>query len=146
MKRLLAPSFCLSLLSAAFGRAAEAPTYVKDIKPIFEKHCTSCHGEKKSKGALRLDLKDQIYGGDEDDDDGKRKKKNRKKSREPQRVDLNSPMNLEAARAALDSIRIPHDVQDMIAELAKPGTSLIISERDLSHETGKGTEFVVLTR
>jgi hypothetical protein len=49
-------------------------------------------------------------------------------------------------RAALDSIRIPQDVAERISELAKPGTSLIISEKDPSHETGKGTEFVVLTR
>ena len=56
------------LLSAAFGRAADTLTYVKDIKPIFEKHCNGCHGEKKAKGALRLDLKEHVYGGDDDDE------------------------------------------------------------------------------
>lgn len=61
-------------------------------------------------------------------------------------VSPNSPMNIEAARVALDSIRIPQDITDKIVELAKPGTSLIISEKDLSRETGKGTEFVILTR
>ncbi|MEZ5899921.1 MAG: L,D-transpeptidase family protein [Hyphomicrobiaceae bacterium] len=76
-----------------------------------------------------------------DDDDRKKKKKNR-----PQPVSITSPLNTEAVRAALDSIRIPQDVAERISELAKPGTSLIISEKDPSHETGKGTEFVVLTR
>lgn len=72
----------------------------------------------------------------------------RKKRRQQQAssVSPNSPMNIEAARVALDSIRIPQEITDKIAELAKPGTSLIISEKDLSRETGKGTEFVVLTR
>ncbi len=52
----------------------------------------------------------------------------------------------EAVRVALESFRVPQEIQDTIAELAKPGMSLIISDRDLSNETGKGTEFVVLTR
>ncbi len=55
-------------------------------------------------------------------------------------------LNDEAVRVALESFRIPQDIQDTISELAKPGMSLIISDRDLSKETGKGTEFVVLTR
>lgn len=68
------------------------------------------------------------------------------KKRQSSQVSINSPINAEALRVALDSIRIPPDVADQIAELAKPGTSLIISEKDLSRETGNGTEFVVLTR
>ena len=30
-------------------------TFDKDIKPIFEKSCVECHGEKKAKGKLKLD-------------------------------------------------------------------------------------------
>ncbi len=30
-------------------------TFDKDIKPIFETSCVECHGEKKSKGKLKLD-------------------------------------------------------------------------------------------
>lgn len=74
------------------------------------------------------------------------KKKGKRKEPEGRAVGLNSAMALEAATAALDSIKIPADVAEQISELAKPGTSLIISEKPLSHETGKGTEFVVLTR
>ena len=55
-------------------------------------------------------------------------------------------LNEEAVRVALESFRLPQEIQDTIAELAKPGMSLIISDRELSKETGKGTEFVVLTR
>src|ERR1051325_1108118 len=30
-------------------------TFEKDIKPIFEKSCVGCHGEKNPQGKLRLD-------------------------------------------------------------------------------------------
>jgi mono/diheme cytochrome c family protein len=63
--RILLPTAVLALLVSA--RAGD-PTYVTDIKPIFEKHCFDCHGEKKAKGALRLDVKEQVYGGDVDDE------------------------------------------------------------------------------
>ncbi len=74
------------------------------------------------------------------------KRKGKRKEPEGRSVGLNSAMAVEAATAALDSIRVPADVAEQIAELAKPGTSLIVSEKALSHETGKGTEFIVLTR
>jgi hypothetical protein len=49
-----------------------------------------------------------------------------------------------AAKAALDRITIPQDVLDRIAGIASPRSSLIISDEELSSETGKDTEFVVL--
>ena len=49
--------------------------------------------------------------------------------------------------AALNAIKIPQEIRDRIAELARPGASFIISDRDLPRsENGGGTEFVVLTR
>jgi len=47
------------------------------------------------------------------------------------------------AKAALDRIVIPPDVR-RLAETASPRSSLIISDEELSSETGKGTDFVVL--
>jgi hypothetical protein len=47
------------------------------------------------------------------------------------------------AKTALDRIVIPPDVR-RIAETASPRSSLIISDEELSSETGKGTDFVVL--
>src|SRR5260370_29691962 len=49
-----------------------------------------------------------------------------------------------AAKAALDRITIPQDAFDRIAGIASPRSSLIISDEELSSETGKDTEFVVL--
>jgi L,D-transpeptidase catalytic domain len=48
------------------------------------------------------------------------------------------------AKAALDRITIPQDALDRIAGIASPRSSLIISDEELSSETGKETEFVVL--
>ena len=37
----------------------------RDVKPIFAKHCVSCHGPDKQKGGMRLDRKaDAFTGGD----------------------------------------------------------------------------------
>jgi hypothetical protein len=47
------------------------------------------------------------------------------------------------AKTALDRIVMPPEVQHL-AEMASPRSSLIISDEELSPETGKGTDFVVL--
>src|SRR6266545_7667910 len=37
----------------------------RDVKPIFAKHCVSCHGPDKQKSSLRLDRRsDALAGGD----------------------------------------------------------------------------------
>ena len=43
--------------------AADAPDYVKDIKPILQRRCYSCHGALKQKGNLRLDFPAGILNG-----------------------------------------------------------------------------------
>jgi hypothetical protein len=48
--------------------------------------------------------------------------------------------------AALDRITIPEGALARINALMTPGASLIISDLGMSHETGKGTDFIVLTR
>jgi len=48
--------------------------------------------------------------------------------------------------AALDRITIPEATLGRINELMSPGASLIISDLGPSHETGKGTDFIILTR
>jgi len=47
---------------------------------------------------------------------------------------------------ALARIDIPQDVRDRVAELMKPGSSLIISDAPISNETGKYTDFIVQPR
>jgi hypothetical protein len=56
-------------------------------------------------------------------------------------------LNVQMATAALDAFAIPDDILSTISELAKPGSSLIVSDRELPlNENGDGTEFVVLTK
>ena len=50
------------------------------------------------------------------------------------------------ATDALDRVTIPPDALERISELMSPGASLIISDKGLGGETGKGTDFIVLTR
>ena len=43
-----------------------APTdYTRDIQPLLATHCYECHGPKKARGRLRLDLKARALGGGE---------------------------------------------------------------------------------
>lgn len=73
----LASSFSLFVLSATAADkkvdVSKLPpasdkkgvTYEKDIKPIFEKSCVKCHGDKKQKSKLRLDsLAAALKGGE----------------------------------------------------------------------------------
>lgn len=53
---------------------------------------------------------------------------------------------LEKAREALDRIEIPPAIRAEIANRLWAGASLIVSDHGLNHETGRGTDFVVLTK
>lgn len=54
--------FCLVLFVCL---PIQAVDFVKDVRPIFEEHCYSCHSEKKKKSGLRLDVKSAaLKGGD----------------------------------------------------------------------------------
>jgi hypothetical protein len=50
------------------------------------------------------------------------------------------------AAEALDRIQIPTEAMERIGELLMPGTSLLVSDQGMSGETGRGTDFIVLTR
>jgi hypothetical protein len=52
--------------------------------------------------------------------------------------------DVAAAKAALERISIPREALDRINELVAPGSSLIVSDEELSRETSKGTDFVVV--
>jgi hypothetical protein len=50
----------------------------------------------------------------------------------------------QTAKSALDRIVIPREAGERIAEVVSPGSSLIISDEEISRETGSGTDFIVL--
>ncbi len=58
--------FSLLLLFSGWGySSASEIDFVRDVRPIFETHCYSCHSEEKQKSGLRLDVKSAAFiGGD----------------------------------------------------------------------------------
>ena len=64
------PIVCAAALLAALAPGADTPgppavDFDRDVKPIFAKHCQSCHGTEKQRGGLRLDTATAIRrGGD----------------------------------------------------------------------------------
>ena len=56
------------------------------------------------------------------------------------------PASQQTAAAALDRITIPEEARDRIADVMKPGSSLIISDNGMSGETGEYTDFIVSLR
>jgi hypothetical protein len=53
---------------------------------------------------------------------------------------------VSTAAEALDRVQMPKEAVERISEVLTPGSSLIISDSGISSETGRATEFVVLTR
>jgi hypothetical protein len=53
--QLAAASLALLALAPQEAPGPAAPDFVRDVRPILEARCVACHGEKKSKGRLRLD-------------------------------------------------------------------------------------------
>ncbi|MEZ5385873.1 MAG: DUF1553 domain-containing protein [Prosthecobacter sp.] len=54
-----------SVAMGTWGVAAGPVDFVREVRPIFEKHCYECHGERKQKSGLRLDIKSEaLKGGD----------------------------------------------------------------------------------
>jgi L,D-transpeptidase catalytic domain len=52
----------------------------------------------------------------------------------------------QAAAEALDRIEIPPEALERIAPLVTPGASLLISDQGLGSETGRDTDFIVVTK
>ena len=57
--------FSISLFISACAVAAPVD-FVREVRPIFEKHCVECHGEKKQKSGFRLDVKAAALKGGDD--------------------------------------------------------------------------------
>ena len=56
--------FAVAVVGSAILQA-EPVDFVKEVRPILEAHCYECHGEKKQKAGLRLDVKSAAFkGGD----------------------------------------------------------------------------------
>jgi hypothetical protein len=57
-------SLWISALTTVSALAAPVD-FVREVRPIFQKHCYDCHSETKQKSDLRLDIKSEAFkGGD----------------------------------------------------------------------------------
>jgi hypothetical protein len=73
-------------------------------------------------------------------------KPSKRRAHGEQIVETTTPVSSpDEANAALDRIQIPQDVVERISELLTPGSSLIVSDYAISGETGKDTDFIVVT-
>ena len=57
----------LAVIAAFWASSAAAGDveFVRDVQPIFQKHCYTCHGQEKQRSGLRLDIKSEAFrGGD----------------------------------------------------------------------------------
>jgi hypothetical protein len=68
----------------------------------------------------------------------------RKRSKEPPRPATQLKLSSTAAEA-LNRIAMPKEAVDRISELLIPGSSLVIADEGLGRETGRYTEFIVLS-
>ncbi len=57
-----------------------------------------------------------------------------------------APLPPSNAAAALDRLDLPHEALERLAGMIKPGSSLIVSDNGIAGETGRYTDFIVLTR
>ena len=69
-----------------------------------------------------------------------------KKSRNVQPVAAHDGKAPSTAAEALNRINLPPEAVERISELLTPGSSLVVSDHGLGRETGRYTEFIVLTQ
>ena len=58
--RLTAALFAIAVVSGSMG--AEV-SFVRDLVPVIVKRCTSCHGDRKDSGSLRLHTFENLMRG-----------------------------------------------------------------------------------
>ena len=75
----------------------------------------------------------------------KKKDKNKKQAKSAEPV-VQVSLKSQTAASALDRITIPEEVREQIADVMKPGSSLVISDLGIGNETGAYTDFIVPIR
>ena len=60
--RVAIAAYAIASSGTAF---AEPIDFVRDVRPVLQKHCYSCHGAEKQKSSLRLDIKSEALKGGE---------------------------------------------------------------------------------
>jgi hypothetical protein len=122
----------------------EMPVVIEDMDRPLGTHVFTAMGSRADGSGMRWNV---ITIPTQPEQAGE-KQRTRRNSREPVKV---KPAVVETkpsstAAQALDRIQLPSEAVDRISELLTPGSSLIVSDKGISHETGRGTDFIVLVR
>ena len=72
--------------------------------------------------------------------------KPRKKGKSEPEAAPKQQLPASTAATALDRFELPETTRKLVSERMWQGASLIVSDNGISGETGKGTDFVVLTK
>jgi lipoprotein-anchoring transpeptidase ErfK/SrfK len=116
----------------------DAPVLIRNPEvPLGTHHLTVMHFDESATQArwLALSLKDRTRRA-------RRSSRRARAGREETPAPAPEAANLSEA---LDRIAIPEDIKIRISRLLRPGSSVAISDHGLGPETGKGTDFIVLT-
>jgi hypothetical protein len=125
----------------------------KGFTPVFDTPVTIAHPEKPlgthiftagrpaAEGGLRWLA---VSIGADRSAGGSTRGKSRRNAERPAPVTRESLR--QAAADALDRIELPQEALERITPLMVPGSSLLISDQGLGGETGKETDFIVVTK
>ena len=117
-----------------FREIYEAPVVIKDPSRRLGTHLYTAMNFGKAATSVRWQAMSMSDRGP------------RKASFELSSDQTHVPAGLLTASRALDRIELPNHVKQRIADMLTSGSSLVITDNGISRETGRGTDFVVLTR
>lgn len=123
----------------AFQPVLESPVTIRDADNPIGTHIYTALDDSNVDAGVRWSVV-SMYGAQDKGEPGPNGRSRRDGERKAEPVGT----DVDAAKAALDRIDIPKDALERISEAVSPGSSLIVSDEDISKETGKGTDFVVL--
>jgi len=121
----------------------DSPVKIENREEPLGTHVFTVTGDQNEDAALRW----TVVSIAEDSPRPPAEPTKRRKSRAKQDVETPLPASSpDRANAALGRIDLPPDVVERISALLTPGSSLIVSDHGISKETGKDTDFIVLTQ
>ena len=118
-----------------FREILSLPVKIQDFeKPLGTHFFTVMHHDDGAERAswTVVSLKDRV----------RKRRRSRRSRQQPAPLPAADPSN---ASEALDRIEVPEELRIRISQLLRPGSSLVISDKGLGPETGKGTDFIALT-
>lgn len=124
----------------------EAAVTIESPELPIGTHVFTAVGDAAQDGGLNWSVVSVQSGAAANDNAARRKSRRGKDVVDDDPPDAQTVAHASSAMSALDRISMAPETRERIAEFIKTGSSLIVSDYGPSNETGRGTEFVVLTR